>query len=296
MDRAAREPLPPKLLSLVEVANVDRDAEHLLAQCRQIFGHLRNLYKRDPEHPIPIIDFAVTVDVPADGVRKALPYLQRGLTFVAISGDLDTEAATVAISEQVLQYATFDDVLDQYRRWAQGPETPKSEGERGAARNAAQGSGSVVRNRTNAAIVIGIASAGRSQGGVAGPEVEDAQNMAEWFTTHGSVPARSLRLITSSIATDGTIVAPTVDVVARAFTELHEERSDWPRGTPLFSTRLYIFVAGAGFGDGKGGVSIYAANASDQARVGLELTRVVRQFTAERLFDEVVLFADVPDL
>jgi hypothetical protein len=130
----------PKLLALVQVASIDRDAERILSHCRQIFGHLRDLYKRDPEHPIAIDHFAIAVDIAAEGVRKALPYLQRGLSLLVVSGDLDSDTAMVIVPEQVLQYKTFDDVLDQYRRWAQGPERLSQEGSASSTSSTLRGS------------------------------------------------------------------------------------------------------------------------------------------------------------
>jgi hypothetical protein len=211
-----------------------------------------------------------------------------------ISGDPESDAATVLITEQILHYSSFDDVLDQYRRWANGPDTISLRNDQPSAGTAISGEGTVTRDRTNAAIVIGIASTLKVPGPGPAPEVEDARQMAAWLTSHGEVPSHNLQLITSTIAADGTNVPPPPGVIEQAFIRLHAQSSSWPQGAPLRATKLYIFAAGPGFGDSQGGVSLHTADATNKLLAGIDLTRVATEITNMRLFDEVILFSDVP--
>ena len=149
---------------------------------------------------------------------------------------------------------------------------------------------------TNAAIVIGIAPFKKAAGNLPS-EVVDARRMERWLLANegGGVPRRNLRLITSGVEQDGSIIGPTIDQLELAFTELYKQRNRGPRRS-LVKTRLTIVATGPGYGERNGRVILQTANDPKQVAIGLELTSVADRFRDSRIFDEVVLFVDVPRL
>jgi hypothetical protein len=155
------------------------------------------------------------------------------------------------------------------------------------------GEGTVI-DSTHAAIIIGIAPFKKAAGSLP-PEVVEARNMAEWLLAKegGGVPRRSLQLITSTVEQDGTIVGPTVNQLESIFRGLYAQRSSGPRRS-LAENRLTIVATGPGYGERDGRVILQMANDPEQGGIGLELTSIADRFRDYRIFDEVVLIADVP--
>ena len=150
-----------------------------------------------------------------------------------------------------------------------------------------------IYDRTNAAIVIGVAPSKMAAGDP--PEVEDARSFALWLRDRngGGVPPRSLRLITSRVGRDGTVLGPTFTEIESAFGELYQRPAPSPRGG-LVNTRLTIVAIGPGFGDRGGRVSLQLPNDPESGGRAIELTGIADQFRDSGAFDEVVLIADVP--
>ena len=133
------------------------------------------------------------------------------------------------------------------------------------------GEGTVIRDSTNAAIVIGIVPFKKS---VETPPVEiaEAQRMIQWLTAPdgGQVPQRSLRFMTSSVLRNGDVTGPDMGDIETAFRETYAARASRQPQNSLVTNRLYIVVTGHGFGDREGRVTLLTSTQTDERIVGLE--------------------------
>ena len=157
------------------------------------------------------------------------------------------------------------------------------------------GQGTIIRNSTNAAIVIAI-SPFKKTAGSPPVEIEEARSMVQWLmrSDGGKVPQRSVRLITSRVQNNGDVISPNIREIETEFRELYDARSEGRPQSALVTNRLYIVVIGHGFGDRSGLVALLTGTETDERVAGLDLTGIADKFRDERLFDEVVLVADVP--
>jgi KAP-like P-loop domain-containing protein len=158
------------------------------------------------------------------------------------------------------------------------------------------GQGTVTRDSTNAAIVIAVLPFKKSADNPP-VEIAEAERIAQWLVDAdgGRVPERNLQRVMSKVGPNHDVIGPDSSEIEAALRQLYDVRAPRTRGS-LVTNRLYIVVIGPGFGDREGRVTLLL-NAHPDARIsGIELTGIANQFRDERLFDEVVLVADVPRL
>jgi hypothetical protein len=150
--------------------------------------------------------------------------------------------------------------------------------------------GVITRDSTNAAIVIAILPLRKSADSPP-VEIREAYEIVRWLTSAGAVPERNLRLITSEVIPNRDVMGPEPQEIETAFRALYAARAEGRPSNTLVRNRLYIVAIGPGWGDRAGLVTLLTPN-----QIGVELTGLADQFRDERLFDEVVLIADVPRL
>jgi KAP family P-loop domain len=155
--------------------------------------------------------------------------------------------------------------------------------------------GVVIRDSTNAAIVIAVLPFKKTADSPP-IEIEEVRSMVQWLIRPdgGKVPERSVRVITSSLESNGGVIGPEIGEIETAFRDLYDARSQDRSQNSLVSNRLYIVVIGPGFGDRAGLLTLLIRTDTEERLVGLELTGIANKFRDERLFNEVVLVADVP--
>jgi hypothetical protein len=113
-------------------------AESLVYLCGHIFERLRRAYKVDPERKVLVEELPELVELPMSEVRKALPYLRQASLFGGYSTDLDTPDAYVLLSEDLIRYRGFGDILAQHTEWATRRSRERRAAANGSLRQAAE--------------------------------------------------------------------------------------------------------------------------------------------------------------
>lgn len=233
-----------------------------------------------------------------------------GLWCVPYTTDFSAPNAFLQVGENVFRFRGIDGVAAQMEVWRGDAETeqrvandplgqtlsPPSSGPVAGTSFKMAGVGAVIERAAahDLAVVIGIVSAARTASDQPA-EISDAESVRDWLVSDagGQLPPSNVRLIVSRIEPDGGLVAPTVSELEQAFRD-----TGMAANTPSFRRRrLYVFVVGPGFGDPTGRLFIQTprrSNTDDHLPSNLELTSIATAFRNSQLFEEVVLFADVP--
>ena len=104
------------LIGLAAIRKSNQRAESLLYLCNHIYSVLQGEYRRDPERQIPLKSLPALVDMPEADVRRAVPYLFQAYSiWSSRSGDWSSDTAFVLLSENVLDYGSFDAVIEKQR-------------------------------------------------------------------------------------------------------------------------------------------------------------------------------------
>ena len=148
---------------------------------------------------------------------------------------------------------------------------------------------------SSAAIVIGIGSVKTVPLGTLPMEVVDAQSIAAWLlsTDGATLPVDNLQLITST-ADGGVLRSPQIGVIEAAFERIYVRPKSSPSRQSSARNRLTIVAVGPGFAESPVRVNLLAADDNNELTIALELTQIADRFKDSGLFDEVILFADIP--
>ncbi len=103
------------LLGLVELADVLPAAESVRYLCAHLFDVLRVEFIEHPDAQVSQSDVAALADMPERKVAQALEYLMDAPIFDGWSTSADGFRSQIQISDLIVKYRTFSDVIDAMR-------------------------------------------------------------------------------------------------------------------------------------------------------------------------------------
>lgn len=100
------------LLGLNELARVMHEAESVRYLCAHLFDALRSAFIDRPDAQVSQSEIATLADMPEQKVAHALGYLLDAPIFDSWSTSANGFRSQILISDRILQYQTFADVVD----------------------------------------------------------------------------------------------------------------------------------------------------------------------------------------
>lgn len=115
------------LLGLIELATTMPEAESVRYLCSHLFGVLRTEFIDDPDGKLSVSKLAALADMPEKQVAAAFEFLRDAPVFESWSSSPGGSYFDIVLSERILKYQTFDDVVRAMRAQGQ-PELERNSG------------------------------------------------------------------------------------------------------------------------------------------------------------------------
>ena len=116
IDRTNKNKFRVPINSILELAGQNKQADTLLATCQKTFDTLKKSFRESPDRHILIADLIYESEISEKDLHLALPYLLHA-SIAGGSTDLTMADAYLQVTETILQFKTFDAVLDMFKQW-----------------------------------------------------------------------------------------------------------------------------------------------------------------------------------